>query len=163
MRRKLDKAQAICLAYREGSTVSEISRKFGNDHSVIVAYLKRYFEYFYNEPYQSYAEKKASRLEELYEKYKEIYVQGMYTRSQLCELLSCNVNELEAMIHKYKLNNQWLKTYSGQVTLCNTSNEFRESIKEFAKKYGYKSVRAVAVRAINEFILQEMLREENKK
>lgn len=66
--------------------------------------------------------------------------------------------ELEAMIRKYRLNNQWLKTYDSQISLCNTSNEFREAIKEFAKNNGYKSVRDVVVRAINEYMLQESLR-----
>ena len=158
MKEKLDKGKAICVAYKNGLTLTEISKAFGNAHSVIVSYLERYFPMVYGEPYQSYADKKAPRLEELYNKYREIYVQGLYTRQQLCEILGCNVNELEAMICKYNLNNQWLQTYDGQVTLCNTSKEFRNSIRDFANKYGYKSIRAVAVRAINEFMLQEMLR-----
>jgi hypothetical protein len=68
--------------------------------------------------------------------------------------MGCSIKEFEYMSRKYKLKNQWLKTYAGQVTLCNVSNEFKDSIVEFAKKYGFKSCRAVAVRAINEFMLQ---------
>lgn len=154
---KLDKGKVICTAYRNGSTISEIARAFGQDYNIILGYLQKYFEYFYGEPYKPFTERRAALLEELYKKYKEIYVQGLYSREQMCEMLNCNVNELEAMFRKYKLNNQWLKTYNGQATLCNTSKEFRNSVKDFAKKYGYKSVRAVAVTAINEFMLQQML------
>ena len=159
---KLEKGKAICEAYKNGNTISQIAKKFNNKYDLIKGYLKRYFEQFYNEPFVSYGEKRKERLQKLYTEYEKIYVQGLYTRKQLCNILKCDVNELEAMFRKYNLHNQWLKTYEGQVTLCNTSNEFRKSVSDFAKKYGYKSVRAVCMQAINEFMLQEMLRRENE-
>ena len=73
-------------------------------------------------------------------------------------MLGCSIQELEAMFRKYNVKYQRLKTYHSQRTLCNVSNEFYNSVKEFAKKYGYKSVREVSTRAINEFILQQMLK-----
>ena len=159
---KLEKGKAICEAYKNGNTISQIAKKFNNKYDLIKGYLKRYFEYFYNEPFISYGERKKERLEELYNEYVKIYVQGLYTRQQLCKILKCDVNELEAMFRKYNLHNQCLKTYHNQVTLCSTSKEFRKSVSDFAKKYGYKSVRAVCMQAINEFMLQEILRRENE-
>ena len=158
MNQKLDKAKAICTAYKNGLTVAQIARAFDNEYDNILGYLRRYFEHFYGEPFVSYSEKKKDRIAKIYEDYKSVYVKGLFTRTQLCKILDCNVNELESMFRKYKIKNQWLKTYESQITLCNTSLEFRESIKEFAEKYGYKSVREVAVQAINEFMLQEKLR-----
>jgi hypothetical protein len=38
------------------------------------------------------------------------------------------------------------------------SKEFKQSINEFVEEFGYKSVRAVAVEAINEFMLTQRLR-----
>ena len=156
----VDKGRAICCAYRDGMTLSQIARVFKTEHSEVNRYLKKYFEYFYGESYLSCNEKLENRANELYEKYKGVYVRGLYNRTQLCELMGCDIKEFEYMSRKYKLKNQWLKTYAGQVTLCNVSNEFKDSIMGFAKKYGFKSCRAVAVRAINEFMLQyEIFRE----
>ena len=155
MERKIDKAKVICSAYRNGQTVTQIARAFNHDTSVIDSYLKRYFEYFYGERYKPYAEKHAEFMRELYEKYNEIYVHGFFSREEMCNALGCSVQELEAMFRKYNVNYQWLKTYSGQKTLCNVSSEFYNSVKEFAKKHNFKSVRAVAVAAINEFMLQQ--------
>lgn len=157
----IDKGKAICASYRSGMTISQISKVFKTEYSEVCRYLTRYFEYFYNEPYKPYSERRSERLEELYNKYTSVYVSGLYTRTQLCEMLDCNVNEFEAMTTKYGLNNQWLKTYDGQMTLCNVSKEFKDSIMEFADKYGFKSCRAVAVTAINEFMLQQMMLHEN--
>jgi hypothetical protein len=157
--RKLDKARIICEAYKNGATLTSLSKAFNNSHSVILEYLKRYFEHFYGVPFKNLHERQAVRLAELYNEYQQIYVQGLYTRQQLCNILKCDVQELEAMFRKYNLHHQWLKTYDGQVTLCNTSKEFRDSIKAFADQHGYKSVRAVAVQAINEFMLQTIIKE----
>lgn len=161
MIKKVDKAKIICESYRNGMTLSQIAKAFGHDTSVITAYLKRYFEYFYGEPYMPFAQKRQKRLAEIYEQYKEIYAQGLYSRTQICELLDCSLWEFECMLSEYKLNNQWLKTYHRQKTLCNVPEEFYKSVSEFAKENGYKSVRAVATQAINEFMLQAMLRKEN--
>ena len=97
-------------------------------------------------------------MQEIHKRYQDVYVQGLFTRAQLCEIINCNVNELEAMLKKYNLHHQWLQTYDGQQTLCNVSKEFKQSINEFVEEFGYKSVREVAVEAINEFMLQKRLR-----
>lgn len=162
MYQKIDKAKVICLAYKNGTTIKQIASAFNQDQNLIKGYLERYFEKFYGEPFRPYAELRALRLEEIYKKYKQVYVRGLFTRRQMCEICQCSVMELEAMIRKYRLHHQWLKTYDSQVSLCNTSNEFREAIKEFAENNGYKSVRDVAVCAINEFMLQETLRKKEK-
>ena len=153
--KKMDRARVICESYRNGMTVSELCRAFDCCHPTIVHYLEKYFEVFYGEGYKPFTEQKKDRLEYLYNGYKELYIRGLYSRNQICEMLGCSVNEFEAMCSRYGLKNQWLKTYAGQVTLCNVSKEFKDSIVKFAKKYGFKSCRAVAVRAINEFMLQQ--------
>lgn len=56
MNKKIDKAKIICNAYRDGFTLSQIAKSFNHDTSVIDTYLKRYFEYFYGEPYVPYNE-----------------------------------------------------------------------------------------------------------
>lgn len=150
----LDRGKAICSAYRDGMTLSQISRAFKIGHSEVNRYLKRYFEYFYGEKYIPVSERLESRATDLYAKYNEIYVHGVYNRTKMCEMLGCSIREFEYMSKRFGLHHQWLKTYAEQVTLCNVPNEFKDSIMEFAKKYGFKSCRAVAVRAINEFMLQ---------
>ena len=159
---KIDKAKLICEAYKNGYTISQIGRAFGHGHCVIENYLKRYYQSFYGELHKPKSQKISEYLDDLYNRYKEIYVPSLYSREKLCEILGCKVYQLECMFTKYNLTHQWLKTYESQATLCNTSLEFREAVKDFAKKYGYRSVRAVAVRAINEFMLQHELEGDNE-
>lgn len=159
---KPEKAKLVCLAYKNGTTISEIARAFGQGHDLIRGYLERYFEIIYGEPFKTFTEQREERLREIYKIYQDVYVQGLFTRSQICEIIGCNVNELEAMLKKYDLHHQWLQTYDGQKTLCNVSKEFKQSVNEFVEEFGYKSVRAVAVEAINEFMLMKRLRGENK-
>lgn len=157
---KPDKAKLICKAYKYGTSISEIARAFGQGHDLIRGYLERYFEIIYGEPFKTFTEQREERLREIYKRYQDVYVQGLFTRTQICEIIECDVNELEAMLKKYDLHHQWLQTYHGQQTLCNVSKEFKDSIKEFMEEFDYKSVRAVAVEAINEFMLQKRLRRE---
>ena len=147
------RGKAICKLYKQGLTVSQVAKILGIDHSQVDSYLKVYYKKIYNEEYVPFAKKRAKFLGDLYDKYKKIYVQGAYSRTELCKLLQCKPNELEAMIQAYGLNNQWLKTYHGQVTLCNVSKEFRNDLVVKAKKYGYRSVRDLVVHALVEFSL----------
>ena len=158
----LDRGRAICSAYRAGMTLSQVAKAFDIGHSEVNRYLKRYFEYFYGEKYVSVSERLDSRAKELYAKYNEIYIRGVYNRTKMCEMLGCSIKEFEYMSKRFGLHHQWLQTYAGQVTLCNVSNEFKDSIVEFAKKYGYKSCRAVAVEAINEFMLRKEMCEDGE-
>lgn len=163
MNRKIDKAKAICESYKAGNTISQIAKAFNLPHYQITNYLRNYFEMFYGKPFLSYHERKNERLKELYEEYNKIYVQKLYTRAQICRILKCNVNELEAMFKQYNLHNQWLQTYKEQVSLANVSKEFMKSIKDFIKKYKYKSVRDLAMQAINEFMLYERFKRGEEK
>ena len=158
MYQKPEKGKLICLAYKNGTTISEIARALGHGPDLIRMYLENYFETIYGEPFKTFTEQREERLREIYKRYQDVYVQGLFTRAQICEIIECNVNELEAMLKKYDLHHQWLQTYDGQQTLCNVSKEFKDSINEFVEEFGYKSVRAVAVEAINEFMLQKRLR-----
>lgn len=156
----IKKGKAICKLYKQGQSVTEIAKSIGTDHSVIVAYLKRYFPRIYNEEYVPFAEKRKKRLEELYKKYKMVYVRGAYTRTEICYMLDCTTLELEAMFRKFKLDYQWLKTNNSQVTLCNVPKEFKDDVMKFANEFGFRSARDVAVVAINEFMLWYQLKME---
>ena len=156
---KFDKAKIICEAYHNGRAVTQISKTFGYDRNSVIGYLERYFERYYGEPYKPFSEKRAEFLEELYKKYQGVYIKGLYSRRTLCEMLNCTPLELEAMFKKYNIKNQWLQTYKDQRTLCNVPKEFYNSLEEFVKKYGYKSIREVTMLAVNEFMLQQELRE----
>ena len=160
---KNEKQKIICMAYKNGLTIAQIAKAFNHESSVIRTYLDKYFEEIYEEKFLPCLKVKEEEMKRLYEKYQEVYVQGLFSREQICEILGCNVNKLEAMLRRYGLKNQWLKTYHNQKTLCNVSNEFYKSVKEFAQKNNYKSVRAVATRAINEFMLQEELKKDKEK
>ena len=149
----IQRGKMICKLYKDGFTLTQISKQLDINHSQVESYLRNYYEKIYDEKYRKFSEKRNERLNELYEQYKEVYVQGAFTRTEICKKLNCDVQELEGMIRKFKLKNQWLRTYQGQQTLCNTSREFRESVKQFAKENGYRSVRAVVVEAVNEFMM----------
>ena len=149
----IERGKSVCELYRQGLTLTEVAKKLGISHSQVEAYLKTYYKKIYDEDFVPYAKKQAKVLSELYQKYQDIYVPGVYTRKTLCKALGCDVHQLEAMLRRYGLKNQWLKTYAGQVTLCNTSKEFRDSVFEFAKAYHFKSVREFTIFAINEMML----------
>ena len=156
----IKKGKAICKLYKQGQSVTEIAKSIGTKYSVIVSYLKRYYPRVYGEDYVPFSEKRRKRLVELYCEYKKVYVRGAYTRTEMCEILNCTTLELEAMFRKFKLKNQWLKTYNGQVTLCNVPKEFKDDVMKFANEFGFRSARDVAVVAINEFMLWYQLKME---
>ena len=156
----IERGKAVCELYRQGLTLTEVAKTLGISHSQVESYLKTYYKKIYDEDFVPYAKKQAKVLSELYQKYQDIYVPGVYTRKTLCKALDCDVHQLEAMLRRYRLKNQWLKTYAGQVTLCNTSREFRDSVSAFAKAHGFKSVREFTIFAINEMMLYLQDKEE---
>lgn len=149
----MKRAEAICSLYKQGFTLTEIAKALKTDHSQVERYLKTYYKGIFGEDYKPFAIKKSERLQELYSKYISVYEKGVYTRTQMCELLGCKPLELEAMMRKYNLHHQWLQTYHHQVTLCNTSKEFRNAVKAFCLKHNFKSVREFTVFALNEVML----------
>lgn len=156
----IELGKSVCDLYRQGLSLTEITKKLGITHAQVRSYLKTYYKKIYDEDYVPYAKRHAKALSELYQKYQDIYVPGVYTRKTLCKALDCDVHQLEAMLRRYRLKNQWLKTYAGQVTLCNISKEFRNSVSEFAKAHGFKSVREFTVFAVNEMMLYLQDKEE---
>lgn len=156
----IELGKSVCDLYRQGLGLTEITKKLGITHAQVRSYLKTYYKKIYDEDYVPYAKRHAKALNELYQKYQDIYVPGVYTRRTLCKALDCDVHQLEAMLRRYRLKNQWLKTYAGQVTLCNISKEFRNSVSEFAKAHGFKSVREFTVFAVNEMMLYLQDKEE---
>lgn len=158
----IERGKSVCELYRQGLTLTEVAKTLGISHSQVEAYLKTYYKKIYDEDFVPYAKKQAKVLSELYQRYQDIYVPGVYTRKTLCKALGCDVHQLEAMLRRYGLKNQWLKTYAGQVTLCNTSKEFRDSVSEFAKANGFKSVREFTIFAINEMMLYLKDKEDEK-
>lgn len=149
----IELGKSVCDLYRQGLSITEVTKKLGITHAQVRSYLKTYYKKIYDEDYVPYTKRHAKALNELYQKYQDIYVPGVYTRKTLCKALDCDVHQLEAMLRRYGLKNQWLKTYAGQVTLCNISKEFRNSVSEFAKAHGFKSVREFTVFAVNEMML----------
>lgn len=156
----IELGKSVCDLYRQGLSLTEVAKKLGITHAQVRSYLKTYYKKIYDEDYVPYVKRHAKALSELYQKYQDIYVPGVYTRKTLCKALDCDVHQLEAMLRRYRLKNQWLKTYAGQVTLCNISKEFRNSVSEFAKAHGFKSVREFTVFAVNEMMLYLQDKEE---
>lgn len=145
--------KAICNMYHEGLTFREISNTLNIPVNSVRGYLKTYYEKIYDTKAEMPSAKRAKRLSELYAKYQQLYTKGAYSQVEMCKKLGCNLTEFYAMCRKYNLQNQWLKTYAGQVTLCNVPRAFREDINAKAKQFGYKSVRAFAVHAIVELMM----------
>lgn len=130
----IPRGKAICKLYRDGFTVTEIAKAIGIDHSQVDSYLRTYYEKIYDEKYVPFAQRRAEFLKDLYDKYMQVYVKGVYSQKELCKLLGCKASELQALIQKYHLNNQWLKTYNNQVTMFNASKEFRAETKRNAER-----------------------------
>lgn len=148
----IEKAKHICELYKNGKSLTEIGKLYGHKISVIDSYIKRYYERFYNVKAMNYKERKKKYLEELNNKYKEIYSPCLRSRKEMCELLNCKVLEFEMMLEEYNINHPRLKTYKCQKTLCNVPKEVFDEYKDFCKKRGW-SVRKLACIAINNYIL----------
>ena len=58
MYQKPEKGKLICLAYKNGTTISEIARAFGHGHDLIRMYLENYFETIYGEPFKTFTEQR---------------------------------------------------------------------------------------------------------
>lgn len=145
--------KAICDMYHKGNSVNEIQKITKHARSTIYACLRKFYSGFYGQPFHPTRLQIEKRLYDLFISYQAIYKPFVYSREDICEELHCTIHELESMFRKYKLSHQRLCTYAGQVTLCNTSKMFRDSVSEFAKAHGYSSVRAVVTQAVNEFML----------
>ena len=65
------------------------------------------------------------------------------------------------MFTHYNITHQRLKTYDSQKTLCNVSEEFYDEVSKFVKENNFKSVRELAVNAIQDFILFYNLKNED--
>ena len=158
----ISEKQTICDMYHNGSSVVEITKTAKHARSTVYACLRKCYSSFYGKPFHPTRLQIEKRLYDLFISYSAIYKPFVYSREDICEQLKCSIHELESMFHKYKFRHHRLRTYAGQVTLCNTSKMFRDSVSEFAKANGFKSVREVATLAINEYMLYHGELQEDK-
>lgn len=154
MKPRYDKAKVICDLYKAGHSMTQIAKLYGHDESVISNYVKRYYKEFFGENPLTYKEKKKIYLRDLYNKYIEIYVPYLYSRTKMCNLLNCSILDFESMLEEFKINHPRLQTYKYQRTLCNVPEEVYNEYQRFCKKKGW-SMRKLATMAINNFILND--------
>lgn len=147
-----DRARHICALYHKGESVSSIARSFKIGHSVVNQYLERWYREIYFNDYKTFHQKREQRAEELKDKFDNLYVPFLYSRTDMCRMLMCTPADFEYMLSKFKLKHLRLKTYANQRTLCNVPQENYLDYKEFAEAHGM-SVRELACRAINEYII----------
>ena len=159
---KLARNKQICELYQKGWTGTEIAKHFNLKPNIVFALLKKWYPRVYDRPYIGHntTEYKEAYYKKLYEKYKQVYKPFLYTHGELAELMDCSVPHLIKLIDMYNLNHIRLQTFKHYKSLCNVPDVFLEEIKTFCDKNGFASVRQLAVRAINEYILQHSTLEE---
>lgn len=156
-----NKSKICCYMYKEGMSINNISKGMNIPYKQVEQYLKTSYKYFFDEAFESSREKLYKKLKEIYDKYTDIYIPFFYTRKQISELINCSTIELEKMFTHYNITHQRLKTYDSQKTLCNVSEEFYDEVSKFVKENNFKSVRELAVNAIQDFILFYNLKNED--
>lgn len=153
---KPDKAKTICEMYKKGYSVSEISKLLDCEWHAVKDMLRRHYFEFYKEQLQKKQQILASRTEYIYNRYNELYVPFVYTEKEMCEKIGCTVAEFERMLLTYNLKHQRLNLSKKSKSLCNMSVDFYEVCKAYCDEKGI-SVRELACRAINEYMLCEEL------
>ena len=157
---KVERNKLICDLYHNGKTVREISELIKLRKSVVMVILQRDYEKFYEDAFVTPHDKFLLRVEELKNKFLEIYQPFIYSRADISKKLKCTETQLEYMLNKYNLEFLRLKTYKSQKTLCNVPDEFFDELKEWCIKHN-TSIRKVTVTAINEYILKEEMKNKN--
>ena len=147
-----DRARGICALYHAGESLTVIATQYGINHNTVKEYLDRWYHILYGGPYQTFHQKRDERAAELKEKFDNLYVPFLYSRTDMCRMLVCTPSEFEHMLHKYNVTHLRLKTYANQRTLCNVPQENYDEYKKFAEEHGM-SVRELACIAINEYII----------
>lgn len=158
---KIEKAREVCAMYHNGVSVTAISKHYGNTHGTIRNMLKRWYKTFYNEEFIQHNTLLAQRAEEIYNQFKQIYAPFSYSRKELCNMIDCTATELDYTIRKYDLSHLRLQTYENQVTLCNVPKEIHEEYKAYADEHNI-SIRKLACMAINNYILNDYLKDYNQ-
>lgn len=147
------KNKTICLMYRNGISISDISKFFKCNNHTIYEHLQRCYKVMYGEEFYAPDEIKRNRAKELYEKFKEIYKPFVYTRKNYCDMLECSIVELEYMFNKYKISHLRAKTYKTQRSLCNVPETNYEEYFNYCKNNNI-SIRKLAMCALNDFVLK---------
>lgn len=181
LKRNFPKAKKCCELYAKGVKRSDIARVVGVTNDLVTKWLEEYYEDLIGETYQSFTSKRVEKFGRLYSIYQDIYKQGIYTKQEMCDALAKQYMEtygvknfvvsscdLEYLLAKYNLHHQWMKTYDGQVTLCNVSREFRKEISDISYKLkdagliNKASVRAASVYLISlgRLMLKDIIEEE---
>ena len=148
---KTERNKIICDWYHSGATVSEISRRTNMQRGDVYNLLKTWYPRFYKTQFVGANSKEYYA--ELHKKYLEIYEPFVYRISEIARLCDCSIARLNKMFELYGIQHRRMQTYKHQKTLCNVPGEYYDEIKDYAKKYKFKSVRQLAVCALNEYML----------
>lgn len=152
MNRASEKAKVICALYHDGYSLTAIAKNYGCLVNNVVEYLDRWYKRIYGSNWVKLRDKRKVRIEQIHDKFVKVYKPFIYSRAEICRELNCSITEFECMLKTYNLTHLRLQTYGTQKTLCNVPKENFEEYKAYANKLGI-SVRELACRAINEYIL----------
>ena len=153
-----NKGKEICEMYKNGVSLTTISKYYGNTLRNIIQYLNKYYIEIYGMPWKKKNKRIVYRDKELYEKFQQVYTPFVYTRKSLSESLGCSTVELEHMCNTYNITHLRLKTYQGQKTLCNVPDDVYIDVVNYARKHKM-SIRDVAMRALNEYMIRDLVEE----
>ena len=155
MNKPREKSKLICEMYNQGQSITSISQQLNIPRSTVDLNLKRWYNQIYNKNYKSFHNKRDERIKNLSIKFKEVYKPFIYTRTDICRMLNCNIVEFECMLKKYNLTHLRLQTYKCQRTLCNIPELNYHEYKRYAENNNM-SMRELACVAINEYILNNI-------
>ena len=147
-----EKARNICELYHDGQSLTAISKQYNCQVHNIVEYLDRWYSRIYDTKWARLRDLRLNKAKEIKKKFTEIYKPFKYTRADICRMLKCTPSELEFTLKQYNMTHLRLQTYGKQKTLCNIPEENFEEYKAYANAH-HISIRALACRAINEYIL----------
>lgn len=158
---KIEKAREVCTMYHNGISITAIAKHYNNTCSAISDMLSRWYKRFYNEEFKPHNTILTQKIEKIYNQFKQIYAPFSYSRKELCSMIGCTATELDYTIRKYGLSHLRLQTYENQVTLCNVPKEIYDEYKAYANKHNI-SIRKLACMAINNYILNDYLKNHNQ-
>lgn len=155
MANKSKKAQyypAALAQFKQGISPWRIAKNLGLNKCTVYKWLRDELP-----DYRNLSDIKKERLDFLFNEYVKVYEPFKFSKQDMCAILDCKIEELEAMLSRHSLSHQRLQTYHGQETLCNVAGDFRKRISNIvAKSNGkYKSVRDYVVQTLSIALLYE--------
>lgn len=138
--------------FKQGISPWKIAKNLGLNKATVYRWLRNELP-----DYRNLSDIKRERLDFLFKEYVKVYEPFKFSKKDMCSILDCKIEELEAMLYRHKLSHQRLQTYHGQATFCNVAKEFRNRVSAVvAKSKGeYKSVRDYVVQAVSIALLYD--------